>query len=184
MANATVTINGVHREVVQIAETVNGVYREVTAIPATVNGVYREGYIAFDPSLPTYSADLYYPAFEGRHIQLIEFCTLTHLKEAVNAGYTQMEFTLSIDNSASTRRYTNDYLAICVPGREYSVAQVMNPIPTGSDTQNFTITLSTVIATMEQYSMTALWLMLNPNMSAHDSSDRIAVSLSNSKFIR
>ncbi len=184
MTNGTATINGVHREIVQIVATNNGIYREVTDIPVTLNGVYHEGYVAFDPSLPTYSADLYYPAFEGRNIYLIEFCTLTHLKEAVNAGYTQMEFTLSIDNSASTQRYTNDYLAICVPQRNYTVAQVMNPTPTGSDTQNFTITLSTVIATMEQYSMTALWLMLNPNMGAHDSCDRLAVSLSNSKFIR
>lgn len=95
MANATVTINGVHREVVQIAETVNGVYREVTAIPATVNGVYREGYVAYKP--PVYADRSFSNVnvqnenmnFLGAQIPMSDFVT------ALNYGYTTFNVTIT-----------------------------------------------------------------------------------------
>lgn len=55
MANGTATINGVHREIVQIVATNNGIYREVTDIPVTLNGVYHEGYVAQKPIRITFA---------------------------------------------------------------------------------------------------------------------------------
>ncbi len=95
MANATVTINGAHREVVQIAETINGVYREVTAIPATVNGIYREGYVAYKP--PVYADRSFNHVniqntnmnFLGAQIPMSDFVT------ALNYGYTTFNVTIT-----------------------------------------------------------------------------------------
>lgn len=106
MAGATVTVSGIHREVIQIAETVNGIYREVTEIPATVNGVYREGYAAYTP--PTYSDALIGSSSSQEWITnnpIVNFgnkIMMTDFVAALNYGYTKFCATILAHSQFAT----------------------------------------------------------------------------------
>lgn len=185
MADAFTPVNGIIRKVAAIDEVVNGIIHKTPKIPVPVNGVIREGYVAFDPTLPTYSANLTFETpVEGEDVSIIEFVTIARLQEAVAAGYSKIQFTLTIDNSASTLRYRADTLAVNADNTNFYLGQVLNPVPTGNTTQTFTVNTADVLNTMETYFPTkSIWLTFN-DAQYGGCSDKVYVSLSNAHFTK
>lgn len=170
--------NNIARKVKRIyVGDANGIARKVLkGYVGDANGVAKMFYMAFDPTLPDYPGRwLSYPNHDGIHINLMTFVTRQKLLEAQDAGYTSIEFTVSISHAGGE----TNRLGIGVNTTSYFNSAYVEISPSVTTTQTRTITLS--LSDMINSGASNFYLVLNADRTTSSSS--IYVELSNPSFL-